>query len=332
MDDPVYHDLLADVAAMYYLKEMTQNEIAQAMGVSRVKVHRLLKEARDANVVEIRINRSLPRHNQLEHALIEGFGLRDALVLDTRGLDERRTWRGVGEMTARYLEMLLAENSTIAVCLGRSTYEVVQALRPGICANVRVAQASGSIPFATQEFDSPTVARQLANKLGGEVLYLPSPMIADSPEAAAVLRRQRDIERTLAAAGEAQFALVGIGNLEGTHSPVISAAGLAPEQLAAMQQAGAVGDMVGQVFTAEGALCFAGLTERIIGLTLDDLKRIPTVIAVAFGVVKAPAIVGALRTGAIDVLATDDSAAGEILRLEKASRQKGGGRPAGSQP
>ncbi len=324
MEDPFYRDLLADVAAMYYLKEMTQNEIAQAMGVSRVKVHRLLKEARDTKVVEIRINRSLPRHNSLEHALREHFGLRDALVLDTGGLDELRTWGGIGEMTARYLEMLLTENSTIAICLGRSTYEVVQAIRPGLCANVRVAQASGSIPFASQELDSPTVARQLAGKLGGEVLYLPSPMVADSPEAAAVLRRQRDIERTLSAAGEAEFALVGIGNLEGMRSPIINAAGLAPEQFAALEEAGAVGDMVGQVFTVEGELCFNGLTERIIGLTLKDLKHIPTVIAVAFGVAKAPAILGALRTGAIDVLSTDDSAAGEILRLEKASRQRGG--------
>jgi DNA-binding transcriptional regulator LsrR (DeoR family) len=321
MEAANYQDLLADVAAMYYLKEMTQNEIAKAMGVSRVKVHRLLKEARDANVVEIRINRSLPRQDQLEHALREGFGLRDALVLDTGGLDEERTWRGIGEMTARYLEILLTENATIAVCLGRSTYEVVQAIRPGLCANVRVAQACGSLPFATQELDSPTVARQLASKLGGEVLYLPSPMVADSPEAVTVLRRQRDIERTLATAGTAQFALVGIGNLDDTRSPVISAAGLAPEQLAAMQQAGAVGDIGGQVFTVEGKLCFDGLTERTIGLTLDDFKRIPTVIAVAFGVAKAPAILGALRTGAIDVLSTDDSAAGAVLRLEKASRQ-----------
>jgi DNA-binding transcriptional regulator LsrR (DeoR family) len=309
---------------MYYVKEMTQDEIARALGVSRVKVHRMLKEARGANVVEIRINRPRRRHGPFEQALKEQFGLRDALVLDTGGLDELGTWRGIGEMTARYVEKLLIENTTIAVCLGRSTYEVVQAIRPGLRANVRVAQASGSIPFATHELDSPTVARQLADKLGGEVLYLPSPMIADSPESAAVLRRQRDIERTLAVAGKADMALVGIGTLDAAHSPLLDAAGLTAERVAVMQEEGAIGDMVGQVFTAEGELYSNGLAERIIGLTLEDLKRIPTVIAVAFGIAKAPAILGALRTDAIDVLATDDNAAGAILKLEKASLQKGG--------
>jgi DNA-binding transcriptional regulator LsrR (DeoR family) len=324
MDDPVYRDILADIANMYYFQEMTQNAIGQALGLSRIKVYRLLKEARDSGVVEITIHRSRPRNDQLEQELKERFGLKDALVLATGGLGENGIWRGVGEIAARYLERLLKDNSTIAICLGRSTYEVVQAVRSNLRANVRIAQALGSIPFAIQELDSSTLARQLAQKLGGEVLYLPSPMIADSPEAAGVLRRQRDIERTLAAAAEADLALVGIGNLDPTQSRLVHAANLTPEQLAALIAQGAVGDIAGQIFTADGSLSGNGLTERIIGLTLDELKRIPTVIAVAFGQAKTAAILGALRTGAVDVLCTDDSTASEVLRMAGPAAQKGG--------
>jgi DNA-binding transcriptional regulator LsrR (DeoR family) len=264
--DPIYRDMLADVAAMYYLQEKTQSEIAEALGVSRVKVYRLLKEARDGGVIEIIIHRSRPRNDKLEQDLCERFDLTDALVLDTRGMEQAEVWRGMGEIGARYVEKLLKDDATIAICLGRSTYEVVHAMRTDLHRQVRIAQALGSIPFAIQELDSGALARQLANKLGGEVLYLPSPMIADNAEAAAVLRRQPAIERTLAAARE------------------------------------------GHLYPSE-------LTDRIIGLTLEELRCIPTVVAVAFGMSKAEAILGALRTGVVDVLATDDSAAREILRM-----------------
>lgn len=316
--DPTYRDMLADVADMYYLQDKTQSEIAQTLGLSRVKIYRLLKEAREAGVVEITIHRFRARNDRLECELRERFGLADALVLDTRGLEEIETWRGIGEITARHIEARLRDNSTIAVCLGRTTYEVVRAFRPGLHNNVRVAQALGSIPFATQDMDSGTLARQLAAKLGGEVLYLPSPMIADNAEAAGVLRRQPAIERTLAAARDSDLALLGIGNFDPERSSLIAAAALSPELQACLLADGAVGDIAGQMFTKEGQRHPHELGERIIGLTLEELRRIPTVVAVALGAAKATAILGALRTGIVNVLSTDDEAASEILRMDEA--------------
>jgi deoxyribonucleoside regulator len=315
--DPIYRDMLADVADMYYLQAKTQSEIAETLGLSRVKIYRLLKVARDTGVVEITIHRSCARNDRLECELRERFNLVDALVLDTRGLEQADVWRGIGEIAARYIEARLKDNATIAICLGRTTYEVVRAIRPGLRSNVRVAQALGSIPLATLDVDSGTLARQLAGKLGGEVLYLPSPMIADSVEAAAVLRRQPAIERTLAAAREADLALLGIGNFDPVHSSLIAAAGLGPERQARLLADGAVGDIAGQMFTQKGQPHPHELSERIIGLTLEELRHIPTVVAVALGTAKATAILGALRTGVVNVLSTDDGAASEILRMDQ---------------
>jgi len=324
MIEPSYRDMLADVAALYYYEGKTQNEIAGALDLSRVKVYRLLKEARDQGVVEIIIHRSLARNDRLEHDLKEAFGLTDALVLDTSRMDEASVWRGIGELGAHYLERLLHDHATIAVCVGRSTYEVVRAIRPGLQVNVRVAQALGSIPFATQEVDSGALARELAAKLGGEVLYLPSPMIADTADAAVVLRRQNHVAHTLAAARESDVALVGISNLNPIQSKLVAAAGLSREQVDALKAAGAVGDIAGQVLTLEGCCHPCDLIGRIIGLDLDELRRIPTVIAVAFSAPKAEAILGALRTEAIDVLCTDDAAAHKIIRMVRPAVMKGG--------
>jgi deoxyribonucleoside regulator len=312
--DPTYRDMLADVAGMYYLKEKTQSDIAEALGLSRVKVYRLLREAREAGVVEITIHRAHPRSGRLERELCERFGLADALVLEAGGLEEADVGRGIGEIGARAVERRIKDGSTIAVYLGRSTYAVVQAIRPGLHHGVRVAQAVGSTLFATRGVDSASVARQLAVKLGGEGRYLPSPMFADSVEAAIVLRRQPAVEQTLAIARQADLALLGIGNLDPAVSALAVAAGLSADQLAGMQEDGVVGDMGGQVFTVEGDLPEHELTGRVVGLTFEELRRIPAVIAVAFGATKTGAILGALRTGVVDVLCTDDIAAREVLR------------------
>jgi len=221
----------------------------------------------------------------------------------------------LGQLAARYLETVLADGATLAVCLGRSTYEVINAIRPGFQANVRVAQAMGSMAFLMQTIDSATLARQLAQKLGGKVLYLSSPLMADSADAAHVLRSQREIERALYAARQADVALLGIGNLDPADSGFVKAGFITSDQLTSLKNSGAVGDMAGQIFDQNGSLHQNAFNQRVIGVTLDDLVKIPTTIAVAMGQEKAAAILGGLRTGAIDVLCTDTHAAGEILRL-----------------
>jgi DNA-binding transcriptional regulator LsrR (DeoR family) len=209
------HLLLAQVASMYYEQEMTQNEIGAQLGLSRVKVYRLLKKAKENHVVEIRIKWPIERNKQLEQFLKQHFGLKEAFVLKTTSSNnDAPLLSRLGIFGAQYLEQTLEDGMTLAICMGRSTYEVIQAISPDFQSQVCVAQATGSIPFSIQELDSRALARQVAEKLGGEVSYLSSPLIADNVEAANVLRNLQDIKSTLTTASHADVALVGIGNLD----------------------------------------------------------------------------------------------------------------------
>lgn len=316
--DSNHHYFLAQVAAMYYEQEMTQNEIGKKLGLSRVKVYRLLREAKVSEVVQIRISWPIERQPQTERALKQSFGLKDVFVLKTNAANGSPLLRRLGQLGAQYLEQILQDGMTLAICMGSSTYEVINAVSPDLQAHVRVAQATGSIPFALHEFDSSAIARQLAQKLGGEVLYLSSPLIANSVEAAAVLRNQTDIKHTLAAAAQADVALLGIGNLDPNKSRFVQGGFMTSERLSDLMSEGAVGDMAGQIFTKAGEPYPGPYNQQVIGVSIDDLRRIPTVIAVAAGRQKAAAILGALRTGALKVLVTDDQAAKEVLRLNGA--------------
>ena len=250
--------------------------------------------------------------------MVETFGLKAAMVLKTVSPGQAPTLQLLGRLGAYYLESVLTDGSTMTVCLGRATYEVIKAIRPGFQAKVRVAQAIGSMPFSMQELDSASLANRLAQKLGGEVLYLSSPLIADSPEAAEILRRQREIERTLAAARQADVALLGIGNLDPTTSGFVEAGFITPDELAALTAHGAVGDMGGQIYTITGDLHPCEYNQRVIGVTFEELCHIPLTIAVAGGQDKVRAILGGLRTCIINVFCTDDQTAREVLRLNGA--------------
>lgn len=321
MLDSLRHELLAKVAAMYYQQEMTQHDIAAALDLSRVKIYRLLKEARERQIVRILIDWPIKRADDLESQLVAEFGLARALVLKTGATAEALLLRQIAQLAARYLEGLLDDRSTLAICFGSTTYEVINAIRGDFQASVTVTQATGSLPQALKEYDSSALTRQLARKLGGEALYLSSPLLADNAAAAALIRQQAVVGQTLAQARRADIALVGIGDLDPATSGFVKASVADAEQLRALRKNGAIGDMAWQIFDSAGQLYACELNRRIIGLTLDELRAVPQTIAVAVGLKKAAAILGALRSGVVNVLCTDENAAAQIISLNKMTKE-----------
>lgn len=307
------HELLAKVAAMYYEGEMTQNDIAAALDLSRVKIYRLLKEAREQGVARILIDWPLKRARALEARLIGRFGLARALVLQTETTDAALLRRHIAQLAARYLEGELEDGMALAICFGSTTYEVISAIRPDFQADVKVMQATGSLSHALKEFDSSALTRQLAQKLGGEAIYLSSPLLADHAEAAAVIREQAVVRRALEQARAADIALVGIGDLDPATSGFVRAGVAGAEQLRLYRQRGAIGDMAWQIFDRAGELLPCELNRRIIGLRLAELGAVPLTVAVAVGASKAAAIAGALSSGAINALCADEATAARVL-------------------
>ena len=157
------------------------------------------------------------------------------------------------------------------------------------------------------------LARRLADLLGGRCRYLNAPLVVDSEEVASALLRQRGVRDTLAAAGQADVALVGIGALIPEVSSLLRAGYLSRRGLADIRRTGAVGDVCGHLFTAEGRLVESEFQRRVIAIAAAPLSRIPRVIGVAAGRRKAEAVLGALRCGLVNVLVTDEETARAVL-------------------
>ncbi len=303
---------LAQVATLYYERGMRQSEIAEQLGESRSNVSRLLAEARRRGVVEIRIHRPLSLDEGLADELRRRFGLRDALVLVD---GEEDALRRVGEVGARFLERSLDEIAVLAISWGTALREVVDALgrrrRP-----IEVVQMIGGVGGGASNVDGTELARRFADALGGSCDYLHAPLLADNEETARRVLHESSVRRVLEKAARADAALVGIGALDPALSSLVRAGYLDEHDLRRLRRDGAVGDVCGRHFDADGCPSDVELNRRVVGLDLETLHRIPLVIGVAAGRAKAEAILGALRGGHLGVLVTDSAAATEVLSLE----------------
>jgi deoxyribonucleoside regulator len=313
--------LMAKVADLYYLRDLTQQEIADRLGLSRPTVSRLLQRARAEGVVRIEVNPPEESHHDLARELEERFGLREAVVVTGRSESPTLTRRALGQAGARYLDRCLKGREVVGVSWGTTLNEVVHHVRPRPLRTTVVPLVGGAGQVAPG-VHANDLARRLAQAHGGEVHLLHAPAVVASPDVQEALCSDPGIRRALDLARRAQVALVGVGALVPS-STLVQSGYFSVRELAALRERGAVGDVCTRPYTRDGLPVDEALQRRIVAVQFEDLRRIPTVVAVAGGLEKAEAILGLLRGDLVDVLVTDHLAARAVLRSLRAERDVG---------
>ncbi|HKV45968.1 MAG TPA: sugar-binding transcriptional regulator [bacterium] len=304
--------MIAKVADLYYLRHLTQQEIADRLGVSRPTVSRLLRRSRAEGIVKIEVTLPDGHRHELERNLEDRFRLREAVVIRGRPESPTLTRRALGEAAAAHLDRLLAGGERVGISWGTTLASVVDHVRPR---RVRTAVIPlvGGLGQAAPGIHANELARRLAEAHQGTAHLLHAPAIVATSGVRTALLTDPGIRRVLDLACRVDIALVGVGALVPS-STLIHSGYLSAQELAALRRRGAVGDICTRSFTAEGARIGGTLDARIMAVDLDDLRRIRTVIGVAGGLEKAEAILGALRGGLVTVLVTDHLAAQAVLR------------------
>ena len=315
-----HEELLAHIASLYYEENLTQAEIARRIGTSRSTVSRLLREARDAGIVEIMIHHPRKTVPQLEQELVRRFRLRRARVLRAQGRPYSEVLEGLGVLAARYIDGVLTDGMVFGISWGTAVFSTVQALRPKRQLSIKVVQMIGAVGTSDPLIDGPDLARLLAGVYGGEYRYLHAPLIVESPQVREALLQEPHIRETLDMARKADLALVGIGSPRPEVSSLLRAGYLDREALARLREQGVAGDICARHYDIRGRVLDIPLNRRIVGIELEDIHTIGQVIGVAGGEAKAEAILGGLRGECMDVLITDDTAAEKVLALDDAGR------------
>ena len=310
--------LLAQVSSLYYEDGFAQEEVARRAGISRSNVSRLLTEARSRGIVEIHVHHPLPTSLRLETELRARFRLRKARVLTSGTRSADLILRDTGVLAAELLGNLLRNDMILGVGWGMALFETVNAFHPVPLENVRVVQMIGGMAGSNatvSQHDGPALVRRLAEAVGGQFRYLHAPNFVENAEVRNALMSERNVRECLEMAGRAEVGLVGIGSVNPDISGFVRAGYLSREELQDIARTGAVGEVCGFYIDVRGKQTPLELHQRLVSIEPHMLKQIDCVVAVAAWKEKAPAILGALRAGLVDILVTDDGAALEVLRL-----------------
>lgn len=297
--------LMSEVATLYYKKNLTQQEIAETMHLSRQTVSRLLNDAIEEGIVEIIIHDPQKDCKELEEQLCAIFGIRNCVVCSVSGRDESVHRLMTVKAAVEYvLPIVQKGNQKIALSWGRTIQELIQNLPRISTTGNTVFPLFGATDNENSYFSSNELARKMADKLDATPKCAWFPYMADSDGDSALLRQLDYYKQMQEMWNTADLAILGIGNTE-----ILEIFGKTFGYSHIHNQA--IGDIATHFFDQNGT--FVNLYSNTLCASVDNIKNAKESVAIACGKEKAEAIAGALRTNVIDTLITDEYTARQIL-------------------
>jgi DNA-binding transcriptional regulator LsrR (DeoR family) len=296
--------LLSKVSTLYYLRDHTQQQIADRLHISRPKVSRLLQEAQDRGIVRITLTPPAGLHLELESALETAFGLEEVQVVDVDAEHPETVNRQIGASAANYLGRTLQPGDVVGLGWGSTLKAMVEAMSPVSVHGTVVVQTLGGVGAPDSEVYAGRLVRRLADLVGGTPVLLPAPGIVGTAEVRDALRNDHHVRLALQKFDSLDTVFVGLSSLES--SPVLhDGRSLPTGSYEELKRLGAVGHLALHFYDSNGSPLSTPFDDRVLGISVEQLARVKRVVAVAGGPEKVDAILAALRGGILDVLITD---------------------------
>ena len=305
--------LLIDAARLHYEHGMTHQEIAAELGLSRIKVTRLLAQARATGVVEIRINAPEEPFADLADRLRERYRLNMVWIAPTLP-DTARATAALDQMGAEAIGRTLDAGSLVGVSLSSTLGRAIEQVAPRedlASRQIGFGPMAGSWGGWQQGVNPGELAQRLARRVGGRAYSFPAPLLAPSPAFAATLTAFPEVSDALELARAADTLLFGLGGLDWATSQLQDS--LTDHEKRQLVERGAVGDIGARFFDAQGRQVASDVDRRVIGLTLDDMSHAAQRLVLAAGKSKLKALRVALSIGSATALCTDSATARGLL-------------------
>jgi DNA-binding transcriptional regulator LsrR (DeoR family) len=306
---PAQRILIASVARRYYLEGRSKIEISEELGLSRFKVARLLETARDSGLVHIEIADPDMIDVDLSTRLQDAYGLQHAVVVETPDDSPTTLRERLGNAVAELLTEIITADDVLGLAWSRSVSAMTNALRQ--LPAIPVVQLTGALVQPDVADSSVDVVRQAARISGGAAHFFYAPTVVPDPATARALRKQPEVARTFGRFVSVTKAVVGVGLWAPGESTVYDAANEKVRR--ELHRRGVCGEIAGVLIDADGHPAESDLTERMIGISAAQLRAIPEVIGLAYGIARSPAVQAAVRGGFIKSLVTHPSLARALL-------------------
>ncbi len=300
--------MMASVARRYYLEGESKVDIGDSLGISRFKVARLLETARSSGMVRIEVLGPPGIDADLSEALRVHLGLDSAVVVPAGSSDPEAREQVAGAAAALLTEVV-GDDDVLGLPWSRAVNAMVSELRS--LPSVPVVQLSGALVTEGEQSSSVDVVIRAARIAGGRSHVFYAPLILEDAAGAATLRHHPAVRLALERVSLVSIAVVGVGGWRPGASSIYDV--VSERTRRAVARSGAVGEIAGVFFDAEGNVLDTVLTERLVTMSGPQLVSIPRVIAMAYGEDKVEAVAGAVRGGLVTSLVTTSSVARGLM-------------------
>lgn len=302
---------MARAAWLYYAEELTQSQIAEKLNVSRSTVIRMIQRAREIGLVKISIG--VPSDTfELERDLENLFGLRKVRLVPEAVNDQmQRRW--LGQAAAEMLIELARDNTTIALSWGSTMQAMADSLQGNMQHQGMMTVAlNGGLHNASRGTNPHEVAEQVGQFFGAISHSLYAPVYVRNEATAAGLYRDPGVQEALNLARNAALVVFSFGGIQ-EGATMLRLGYVTPEERDFLLRNGAVGEIAGRWIDRDGQTVRTPASIHPIGITVEELKRVPDRMAVAGGPEKLNAIRAGLKGGLVTHFVTDERTASELL-------------------
>ena len=301
------------VVEMHYKQGLSQQEIGKKLNVSRTTISRALAQAKKQGYVQIKINYPEDSAINLEGRLEERFGLKEAVIASS--LNENDLKEEIAFFASDYLLRTLKNHMTIALTRG-VTLQNLKTDDVNVVPLMAATNISVSMDKGYRMAYSNYLIEEVAKIINGNSYQMLAPQYVTSPEAKKVFMEEKSIKEVFDLAKSADIAVAGIGTLD--HNSALTNAEFIPmEEFERLQKKGGTGEILSHVIDKDGKLVKDEFEEHLLSLDLEEFKKIPIRVGVAYGLDKKEAILGVLRGGYVNVLITDEKVANYLIEETK---------------
>ena len=306
--------IIYKIALAYYEDGLTQQEIAYKYGMSRIKVSRMLARAIQEKIVQINITPPENHYSDLERQLEKSYGLKESVIVEGYAENREELINSMGRAAAGYLHSIIQGHEVMGLTWGRALLSTINALKSVSFPKLQVVQMLGGLGEPEAEYHGADLTRRMAQLFSTKPRLIHAPGIVKSSDLCQELMNDLQVKNTLDLASKADIALVGIG-LFGPGSPILkSEKFLVEKDKKLLTSLGVIGDISFRFFNGEGEFISSEIDERVVGLSVGQLKNIPRIIAIAGGQDKYLTIRAALKGKLVHVLITDHLTAERLLK------------------
>lgn len=306
--------VVAKIVELFYCQGINQYDIAKKFNFSTAKVCRLIKEAKNRDIIEFRIKKFDNRILELEREVEKAFNIKEVIIYynsDFEDYDEDCLFQEVGALAAGYLGRIIEDGLNLALSWGKTLYNLVKNARVDKKRRVNIFATLGGANLIKPEYQNNSLIQTLGERIGGTAYPIYLPLVFETPSEE-ILKMESNIDQFLGSTSKIDYFFHGVGTVS-EQARLYPYHGFDKEFIQTLKDKKIVGEVGFNFFDIDGRFIESGIEDRSIMLGIDKIEKMKTKVAIVCGAEKVNPLKGYLKTGLCDILITDSKTAFSVI-------------------